>query len=88
MAFGNNIAERSRKTDLITQIQMSRCGVVGKAAAIETTTNYRRKTVKELEVLAKEAYAIYRATVEQADPKFLDSEVQAYEDRTRAALTA
>ena len=70
MAFGNNYAERSRKTDLITQIKMSRCPVVGRTAAEASVQDYRRKTVAELEAFAKAAYEEWqewKAEMEEID---------------------
>ena len=61
MAFGNNYAERSRKTDLITQIMMSRSPRMDRKAAQDSVAGYRRKTVAELTTLAKEEYKLWNA---------------------------
>jgi len=60
MALGSNIAERSRKTDLITQITISRSFSMTAAAAIDSVKNYRRKTVTELLEIAKAAHTEYQ----------------------------
>lgn len=53
MAFGNNIAERSRKTDLLKVIRMNMLGRMTLDEALTATKGWRRRTVAELEQLMR-----------------------------------
>ena len=55
MALGSNVAERSRKTDLIVRIQLQRLhNGMSLSEVKESTNRYRRKAVSELTQILKE----------------------------------
>ena len=87
MALGSKIAGRSRKRDLIVMIQMARAfdGAKRYDEVVGSTAGYMRKTVAELEKIAK----IERFRVELAKQKIQEQvERIEKEDRIKAYVKA
>lgn len=61
MALGSNIAERSRKTDIIIQLQVHRVHRMPREAAAASTKGYWRKTVGELAGILEDDYRMFPA---------------------------
>jgi len=60
MPFRNSTSERSRKTDLITQIMMCRIPAMDRRAAQASVAGYRHRTVEVLTKLAKAEYKLWK----------------------------
>jgi len=54
MSFGNNIAERSRKQNLLTMIRISMVRRMSMDETLAATKGWIKKTKAELEILARE----------------------------------